>query len=573
MDTAGDISGSPTDNSGSPYNFTVTATDSASGTGSQAYSLTVETAITLSMPALPTATVGDSYPVTTLTASGGSGTGYTFAITSGALPPGMSLDSSGDISGTPTDNSGSPYSFTVTATDSASGMGSQAYSLTVDPAITLSPTTLPTATVGTAYSQTLTASGGSGSGYTFAGTAGSLPDGLTLSAAGLLSGTPTDNSGNPYSFTITVTDDSGATGSQDYTLTVNPPVVVTPASGVLTATLGNNYFKTIGASGGSGTGYTFAVTSGSLPGWLNLSSTTGILNGTPAAGGPFDFTITATDSDGDMGSQAFTLTVDPAIVVSPSSGAFEAVLGTNFSQALSASGGSGSGYTFAVTGGSLPPWLFLSSGTLSGTPAAGGPFSFTISATDSAGGTGSQAYTLTVDPAITLSPTTLPTATVNTAYSQSLTASGGSGTGYTYAVTSGSLPDGLSLDPNLGTLSGTPTDNDGNPYSFTVTATDSGGGTGSQDYNLTVDPAIILSPTTLPLATVGASYSQTLTPSGGSGTGYTFAVTSARSPMACPWTRTSASSAAFPPTTSAIPTASPSVSRTTRAAPAPRITP
>ena len=77
----------------------------------------------------------------------------------------------------------------VTVTDSISATGDLSYSITVDPAITMSPSTLPVLTVGDSYSQQLTASGGSGTGYSFAATG--VPDGLTLSSTGLLSGTPT----------------------------------------------------------------------------------------------------------------------------------------------------------------------------------------------------------------------------------------------------------------------------------------------------------------------------------------------------------------------------------------------
>ncbi|MCH3863159.1 putative Ig domain-containing protein, partial [Campylobacter jejuni] len=84
-----------------------------------------------------------------------------------------------------------------------------------------------------AYSQTVTASGGTGS-YSFATTAGSLPPGLTLSAGGVISGTPT--AGGTYNFTLTSTDSStGAgpyTGSRAYALTVNAPTLtLTPTSG------------------------------------------------------------------------------------------------------------------------------------------------------------------------------------------------------------------------------------------------------------------------------------------------------------------------------------------------------
>jgi Putative Ig domain len=85
-----------------------------------------------------------------------------------------------------------------------------------------------------------------------------------------------------------------------------------------------------------------------------------------------------------------------------------------------------------------------------------------------------------------LSPSTLPDGTVGTAYNQTITASGGTAP-YTFAVTSGALPDGLTLDSNTGVISGSPTV--ANTFNFTITATDSVGCTGSQAYTVIINPA------------------------------------------------------------------------------------
>src|SRR6202012_510417 len=211
-----------------------------------------------------------------------------------------------------------------------------------------------------------------------------------------------------------------------------------------------------------------------------------------------------------------TLTVNPAIItLTPTLPA--ATVGVVYSQSVTATGGT-SPYTYAVTAGALPAGVTLASdGTLSGTPTAGGSFTFTVTATDASTGsgpyTGSQAYTLTVNSAaIVVAPGTLPAATVGTAYSQSITASGGTSP-YTYAVTAGALPAGVTLASD-GTLSGTPTA--GGSFTFTVTATDASTGsgpyTGSQAYTLTVNAGtIVVAPGTLPAAAVGTAYSQSIT--------------------------------------------------------------
>ncbi|MBU6199763.1 MAG: putative Ig domain-containing protein, partial [Xanthomonadaceae bacterium] len=456
------------------------------------------TAIVLSPSTLPAATVGAAYSQT-ITASGGTSP-YTFALATGALPAGLTLTSAGVLSGTPT--AGGTFNFTVTATDSSAApgpySGSQAYTLTVNPpTIVLSPSTLPAATVGIAYSQTITASGGT-SPYTYAVTVGTLPAGLTLSSAGVLSGTPT--AGGSFTFTVTATDSSTGTGpytgSQTYTLTVGAPTIILSPATLPAATVAAAYNQTITASGGTAP-YTYA-TAGPLPAGLTLSSG-GVLSGTPTAGGTFNFTVTATDSSTGAGapytgSRAYTLTVNPPTITLAPTSLPAATVAAAYSQTITASGGT-SPYTYAVTVGTLPAGLTLSSaGVLSGTPTAGGTFSFTVTATDSSTGTGpykgTQAYTLTVNPpTITLAPTSLPSGTNNVAYpSQTITASGGTSP-YTYAVTVGALPAGLTLS-SAGVLSGTPTV--GGTFNFTVTATDSSTGagpyTGSQAYTLTVNP-------------------------------------------------------------------------------------
>jgi MBG domain/Bacterial Ig-like domain (group 3)/Putative Ig domain/NHL repeat len=193
-----------------------------------------------------------------------------------------------------------------------------------------------------------------------------------------------------------------------------------------------------------------------------------------------------------------TATAASSVVLSPTSLTAPAI-GSSYSQVFSASGGTNP-YTFTVSSGSLPAGLSLSAGgVLSGTPTAVGTFSFTVQAQDStsagSGGplSGSQSFSVTIAaPTIFISPSTLPNGTAGSAYSQTLSANGGSGT-YGYAATTGSLPSGLSLNSTTGALTGTPTAAGG--FTFTVTATDTvttGSGapyTGSQNYSLTVSKA------------------------------------------------------------------------------------
>jgi hypothetical protein len=103
------------------------------------------------------------------------------------------------------------------------------------PVITISPATLPAGTVGVAYSQTLSASGGSGS-YVFAVSSGTLPDRLTLSPAGVLAGTPTAIGSSVV--TIKVTDGNNCPSSIPYTIETNGVVPTMPQAFVLLLAVG-----------------------------------------------------------------------------------------------------------------------------------------------------------------------------------------------------------------------------------------------------------------------------------------------------------------------------------------------
>jgi uncharacterized repeat protein (TIGR01451 family) len=277
--------------------------------------------------------------------------------------------------------------------------------------IALSPSSLPGGTVGTPYSQTITPNGGTGP-FTFT-LDGSLPTGLNLNAStGEISGTPSTSSGSPFNFTLTATDANNCTGSRAYSITINPPacptIIVNPES-LPSGTVGQSYNQTISATAKSGT-FTFAVTSGELPPGLKLNSLTGQLAGVPmtANGSPFNFTVTATDSAaGCSGSRAYSLAIScPAINISPAS-LPNGMVGAFYDQLISASGTTGP-FTFAATGGALPPGINLNSttGQLSGTPMASGLFNFAITATDASGScSGSRTYSITIGGAPTPTPT------------------------------------------------------------------------------------------------------------------------------------------------------------------------
>jgi uncharacterized protein YhjY with autotransporter beta-barrel domain len=208
----GTMSGTP--NSAGEFSFSIAVSDASGQTATLAYTLAIapaDIAITITPTTLPAATRGFAVN-TTFVASGGTAP-YSFALAPGSrLPAGVTLSSAGVFRGVPTE--AGTFNFTVQATDSATGTGpytgTRAFTWTVNGAtIAISPVLLPPVLEGRNYGQALAANGGVAP-YSFALTAGTLPQGLTLSSAGIISGTP--QVAGPVSITVTATDAFGNTG-------------------------------------------------------------------------------------------------------------------------------------------------------------------------------------------------------------------------------------------------------------------------------------------------------------------------------------------------------------------------
>jgi len=183
--------------------------------------------------------------------------------------------------------------------------------------LSITSTSMPGGTVGTSYSATLTATGGT-SPYTWSLASGSLPAGLTLSTAGVISGTPTAS--GSFSFTVKATDSASspqsASGSESITVAAAAviPIQLTTSS-LPGGTVSTAYSATLTASGGTSP-YIWSVVSGSLPAGLSLSST-GVISGAPTTTGTSAFSVQVKDSAASP--QAATEAESIAVVAAASS--------------------------------------------------------------------------------------------------------------------------------------------------------------------------------------------------------------------------------------------------------------
>jgi outer membrane protein assembly factor BamB len=517
------IAGPPAAGTEGGYPITINAGNGISPAASQSFTLTVNGAgpsFTADSPGTSTV-VGTAYTAYTFAATGDPAP--TFAVVSGSLPPGLTLNSAtGALSGTPT--TAGTYPFTVQA---ANGVVPAAVSptitITVDaaPAITSAASASATATV--ALNFTVTTTGTPTPALSV--TSGSLPGGVSFTDNGngtaTIAGPPAALSEGTYPITINATNGIAPDASQSFTLTVSgaAPSFTADSPGT-SAVVGTAYTAyTFAATGDPAP--TFAVASGSLPPGLMLNSATGVLSGTPTAAASYGFTIEASNGvDPPAVSPTITIivgadSVAPAIT-SAASATATATVPLNFTVTTTGTPTP----ALSVTSGSLPTGVtFTDNGngtaTIAGPPAAGseGPYPITIDATNGIAPDATQSFTLTVNgaaPSFT-ADTPATSAVVGTAYNAYTFAATGD-PAPTFAVASGSLPPGLMLNSATGVLSGTPTT--AGSYSFTVQAANGVvSPAASPTITITVDaaPAITSAPSVSATATVAMNFTVTTT--------------------------------------------------------------
>ena len=391
------IAGIPAAGSTASFTVKVSDSESPSASASATLSITVTTApLMINTASLPAATADVSYSAK-LAAAGGIKP-YTWSVTNGALPAGLSLDpATGAISGKPTAPGTAIFRVNVSDAEKPSVSASQGLNITVTvaPLAITTVSVLPGLTSGMPYSVKLAADGGL-TPYTWSITQGSLPAGLKLHAAtGVISGTPTSGSGSTFTAEVSDAQNPPATASATFSLSAN--TVTVSSLGDQTTIAGTAVSLQIAASdSAAGQALTYSATG--LPAGLSISSS-GLISGTPTTPGPYNVKVTATDGTGASGSATFTWTVNPAAntVTVTNPGPQTTIQNGEVSLQIAASdSAAGQALTYSATG--LPPGLSISSsGQITGL-AVTGTFNVTVTATDGTGASGSATFTWTVNP-------------------------------------------------------------------------------------------------------------------------------------------------------------------------------
>jgi hypothetical protein len=478
--------------------------------------LKVHPPVAFKQSALPQATAQAPYSAT-LEVEGGKAP-YTLRLAAGTLPDGVSLNATSRqlVGAFP---AAGTLVLTFEATDAHGAKVTQAFTLTVAAPLRFDFTALPAGNLNAAYSEPVTVSGGRAP-LTVSLDSGALPPGLTLGGE-TISGTAT--TGGRFSFALKVTDANGASTTLATFIDIFshlPPRLTTTT--LPDGVVGRQYAAALAGAEGIPP-YTFALTTGTLPAGLQLS-TNGVLSGTPTTGETQTVELALTDSRGQRARRGFTFTIYGPMGLKLT-GLADGYRGRAYSQTLATRGKEP--YSWSVQG-ALPPGLTLTtSGQLSGTPTATGTFTPSLSLTDALGQALSGPASLVIYEPPAITTTQYADGYVGDAYTTPAAGAGGKAP-LTWSLASGALPAGVSLNATTGALSGTPTQ--AGPFSFTLQVRDANNEEASRPLQGTLyAPPALTSPATLPSAYAGQPYTAALTATGGKGT-LTFSIASGALP-------------------------------------------
>ncbi len=431
---------------------------SGGGTTTTPGNPTTTSGLAITTPSLPGGPVNQPYTAQ-VNAAGGT---PEYAFSASSLPPGLAMNQTGLIQGTPT-ATGTFNSVGVKVTDKVGAVASRTYAITIATAassiLTITTQSLPGTEAGVTYAQTLTASGGRVP-YRWYHRGGTLPTGVNLDrGSGQISGVPQDQ--GTFRFTVEVEDAAETAATADLSITVGASQlrIVTPR--LFDETLGKRMEAfTLKATGGK---EPLEWQATGLPDGLQLSST-GVLTGTPTKVGMFaGIQVTVRDADRKTASHTYSMRIRDAVLAITTESlpkaykgrAYRADILTAFAQGL---------VRYSVAGATpfapppkLPGGLSLGSatGVIDGTATETGSFPFNVLAVDS-GRSDSKAFTLIVEeppPALTITLSdAVPATVVGEVLTLTALGKGGDRSRYEYSF-SDPKPVGMSIDPRSGVVS------------------------------------------------------------------------------------------------------------------------
>ncbi len=427
----GVLSGIPVVASNTTFNLMMSATNT-SGADTKALTLTIAAPVpVITSPTTANGVVGVMLTYNTVSTNTNGTTAY--SVTSGTLPAGLSINSmTGVISGTPTMVGVSAVTLTV----NNGNTGSQVVTFTIIGAPVITSLATASGSTGTPFTYNITATN-SPTSYSVTG---ALPAGLSVNTTtGVISGTPTASGMT----TVTVNANNGATGSQSLTINIglSAPSITSAvtAAGVVSTPFS---YQIVGTNSPTSYGVT-----GALPAGVTLNTGTGLISGTPIVGGTFNVMVSATNATGS-GSLAVAINIALVAPTITSPATATGIGGAPFTYQITASNQPAS---FNATG--LPAGLTVNTttGLISGASTVTGTFSVMISATNGAGtGSANLMLTLTLLAPVITSPTTA-TGAVPAPFTYQITADN-----FPVSFAATGLPPGLTVNTATGVISGTP---------------------------------------------------------------------------------------------------------------------
>ena len=477
------------------YTGTVTVTGSYGGHASQSFDiLIVDTPPVFPVDGVVAleGSVGAPYSFN-VTATGT--TPITYKLRSGALPEGLMLDAAGLVSGTPT--AMGSFAARVTASNGIPPDATTTVSFVIaGPEPHITSVVPPVGTEGVRYTFNYTATGSTP--MTYRVTAGALPPGLTLSASGLIDGTPTTR--GTFAGAVTASNGIVPDSTQAFSIPIGGDAPVCSAFPIESLTVGTGISFAFTCTGTAP--ITYSVSAGALPDGLQLSADGGI-TGTPTREGTFRGTFTISNGIPPEVTQDFAILIytpePPAFTSLPPPGG---PVGTPYRFTYTATGSPAISYS--VTAGALPPGLSLSvEGVLSGTPTTTGTYTGTVTASSGTPPDVTQDFSITiVEAAPVITSGAAVGGTVGTPYAFIFTATGTAP--IAYRITAGALPGGLSLSA-AGLINGTPST--AGTFVSTVTASNGIVPNATRNFSITIaGMSPIITSVAPPNGTAGIAY-------------------------------------------------------------------